>query len=75
MSDPDTVVWVDAAGTAYSPLNMRRSMLHSARLCSRPVTTLIWTHISGENDHWPATIWAPWICSCESFFQRYRKPR
>jgi hypothetical protein len=22
MSDPDTVVWVDAAGTAYSPLNM-----------------------------------------------------
>jgi hypothetical protein len=22
MSDPDTVVWVDAAGTAHSPLNM-----------------------------------------------------
>ena len=22
MSDPDTVVWVDAAGKAYSPLNM-----------------------------------------------------
>ena len=22
MSDPDTVAWVDAAGTAHSPLNM-----------------------------------------------------
>jgi len=74
MSDNATVLWMDSAGSAHSPLNrpelysLQRARVQELR------QYVVWTHISGSTGRSLVMLRGPSACCCASSFRRCHKP-